>query len=134
MVSHSPVRSADPSRPPEPCDVDWAEDLDMDEWKLSARRGDELVGECEAWGVPDHLKELPGAGEWVTVEFIEVEKPFRRRGWGRWLLREQLRRQAKLGKGRAILWTESGNRPMLGLLASLGFELGPECVCMVREL
>jgi GNAT superfamily N-acetyltransferase len=59
--------------------------------------------------------------------WLGIEPLYQRHGLGRWLLNEQLRRQAQRGVRNAILWTESDNRAMRQLAESSGFRAGPEC-------
>ncbi len=94
---------------------------------MKLRDGEALVGECQAWGVPPHFAGCPGVAEWMTIEWLGVEEPYRRKGFGRWLLHEQIRRQAQRGIRRCICWTGVDNWAARNLTESLGFRVGPEC-------
>lgn len=107
--------------------LDWHVDEAALEWDLQLYANDQLVGECQAWGIPRHLAGCDGYADWITFEWLGVEPPYRRQGIGRWLLSEQLRRQARRGIANAILWTEPDNRAMRRIGESLGFGYGPEC-------
>jgi len=105
----------------------WCADEAALEWGLRLCDGDQLIGECQAWGVPWHLAGCDGYAEWITVEWLGVEPPYQRQGIGRWLLSEQLRRQAQRGIRKAVFWTEPDNVAALCVGESLGFRRGPEC-------
>jgi GNAT superfamily N-acetyltransferase len=105
----------------------WRAEEASQEWDLVLMDGDTSVGQCQAWGIPTHFAACDGYNDWTTIEWLGVEPPYQRRGLGRWLLCEQLRRQAERGVRQAILWTESDNRAMRLLAESLGFQAGPEC-------
>jgi GNAT superfamily N-acetyltransferase len=67
------------------------------EWVVTAYLGEQPVGECEAWGIPRTFEDCREYAEWITIEWLGVEPPYRRKGLGRFLLREQLRMQAQRG-------------------------------------
>lgn len=110
-----------------PMRIDWRVDEIALEWELRLYADDQLIGECEAWGIPRHLAECDGYAGWITFEWLGVESPYQRQGIGRWLLSEQLRRQAQRRIANAIFWTEPDNRAMRHIGESLGFGYGPEC-------
>jgi GNAT superfamily N-acetyltransferase len=112
----------------------WHVDEAAQEWELRAFLGDELAGECQAWGIPRHLQSCPGADEWITVEWIGVEEPYQRKGLGRWLMLEQLRHQAARGVRHVALWTERGDAVARRFYETLGFTYGPECWKLVKTL
>jgi GNAT superfamily N-acetyltransferase len=114
--------------------VEWQIDTTALEWELKLRAGSELIGECYAWSIPRHLAECAGSANWVTIEWLGVEPLHRRRGIGRWLLSEQLRRQAERGVTHAILWTELENRAARRLSESLGFQSSFECWEFVKTI
>ena len=112
----------------------WRVNEDALEWSLRLYADDRLVGECSAWGIPRHFAACDGYADWITIEWLGVEPPYRRRGIGRWLLSEQLQRQARRGVTRVILWTEPDNRAARQIGESLGFHYGPECWDFVKAL
>lgn len=103
-------------------------------WNLQAYRKQAFVGECQAWGVPEPFASCQGFQEWVTVEWIGVEEPYRRSGLGRWLLREQLHLQAQRGVKRVIVWTKTTNSAARTLCESFNFTYGPECYPFKKSL
>lgn len=111
----------------EPMRVVWQVDEAALEWELRLCADDQLIGECHAWGIPRHLADCDGYADWITVEWLGVELPYRGRGIGRWLLHEQLRRQAQRGITHAILWTGTDNAAVRRADEALGFQEGPEC-------
>lgn len=109
-------------------------DKTRDAWNLLAYKEQAFVGECEAWGVPEAFASCPGFHEWVTVEWIGVEGPYRRSGLGRWLLREQLHLQAHRGVKHVIVWTKTTNSAARRLCESFSFTYGPECYLLKKSL
>jgi GNAT superfamily N-acetyltransferase len=107
--------------------VAWQVDAAALEWELQLYAGGDLIGECHAWGIPPHLTERDENADWITIEWLGVEPPQRRQGIGRWLLSEQLRRQAERGVTQAILWTKLENRAARRLSESSGFQNCFEC-------
>jgi GNAT superfamily N-acetyltransferase len=105
----------------------WHIDEEALEWDLRLHANGDLVGECSAWGIPPYFSGCEGFESWITIEWLGVEQAYWRKSIGRWLVTEQLRRQAQRGISHAILWTETDNQPFLSLAESLGFEAGPEC-------
>jgi GNAT superfamily N-acetyltransferase len=105
----------------------WLANENSHEWDLQVHDGVYIVGECSAWGIPQHFSGCPGYENWITFEWIGVEPGYQRKGMGRWLLSEQLRRQAGRGITNAILWTETKNLPALELNHSMGFKPVFEC-------
>jgi GNAT superfamily N-acetyltransferase len=102
------------------------------EWELSAYRGDQLLGEAQVWGIPPHLEDCPPADEWATVELVEVEKAYRRRGLGTWLLAEQMRFHSRRGVQHLIAWTRDGNRAARKLHRNMGFVYGPKLAVLEK--
>lgn len=91
------------------------------EWDFNAYDGDILAGECMVWGIPLHAQDCRTASEWATVEFVEVAKPYRRRGIGKWLLSEQMRFHARRGVKHFMMWTGQRNKAARKLNETLGF-------------
>jgi len=67
---------------------------------------------------------------WITFEWLGVESPYQRQGIGRWLLSEQLRRQAQRGIANAILWTEPDNRAMRRIGECWALAMGQNVGCL----
>jgi len=107
--------------------LEWQVNDDALEWELKAFDGQTLVGECDAWGIPPQFAECRGYGEWITLEWSGVEKAYRRQGIGRYLIREQMRRQAERGVKHAMLWVEPDNKAARKMCESVGFEYQVEC-------
>jgi len=105
----------------------WQEDVNTSEWELRLHKDGMLVGECSAWGIPQHFSDCEEYSNWVTVEWLGVEPEYQRKGIGSWLIAEQFRRQAQRGVTHLIMWTETNNQALRGLGRSLGFQSGPEC-------
>lgn len=128
--------------PPEPAEdppirrreLHWEVSESSLEWRLEARRDGEVIGECEAWGIPPYLKGCPGYSEWVTLEWLNVAESYRRRGIGRFLLQEQLRAQAERGVKHAMLWAESGNLAARRFCDAAGFSPRTESWRLVKRL
>ena len=113
----------------------WREQAVPVEWDVEALAGGKWIGECNGWDLPDHLRAVPGAKMWTTIEYVGVEdETWLRRGIGRALLLEQLRRQRERGVENVMLWTEPDNEPMLKLAGSLGFARGPTCWRLRKRL
>jgi GNAT superfamily N-acetyltransferase len=102
------------------------------EWDLTAYQGDSQVGECQVWGIPPHLEDCLIAPEWATVEWIEVEKAYRRQGLGKWLLAEQMRFHTRRGVQHFVAWTRDSNRAARKLNRSLGFVYGPKLAVLEK--
>ncbi len=105
----------------------WQIDEARLQWELEARSGEAVAGECQAWGVPAHFRGCSGFDEWITVEWLSVEEPYRRKHLGSRLMQEQMRFQARRGIKNMIVWTETSNIAARKLNESLGFTYGPEC-------
>jgi GNAT superfamily N-acetyltransferase len=114
--------------------LNWQIDEAKLQWELEARAGRDLVGECQAWGIPAHFRGCPGFDEWITVEWLGVEEPYRRKRLASRLLREQMRFQARRGIKNVIVWTETNNTPARKLNESFGFSYGPECWVFQKNL
>jgi len=103
------------------------------EWDVTAYRGDILLGECQVWGIPPHLEDRPDLADWATVEYLGVEPPFHRQGFGRRLLAEQMRFHARRGIQHFIVWAQTDNLAARKLNESLGFAYGPELAVMEKS-
>jgi GNAT superfamily N-acetyltransferase len=104
------------------------------EWDVEAYVNQSLAGECQAWGIPTYFRGCGGFKEWITVEWLGVEEPYRRQGIGRLLMGEQMRFQAQRGIKNVIVWTETNNAEARKFNESLGFQYGPECWSFVKTL
>lgn len=108
-------------------DSSWRVDMKASEWDLLLHQDGELIGECSAWGIPLHFAGCAGFSNWITVEYLGVEPAYQRQGIGRWLLAEQLRRQAQRGITHASLVTGTENQLVLRLGETFGLQVGSEC-------
>jgi GNAT superfamily N-acetyltransferase len=108
--------------------LEWDARPQEAEWKVTARADGMLLGECEAWGIPAAFHGCSGYDEWITLEWLGVEEPYRRKGIGRWLMNEQLQFQAGRGIGKALMWTEIDNEAAIRLNEQMGFSRGPVCL------
>lgn len=109
------------------CQVKWHVDPTKFEWEVAACLDEIRVGECQFWGIPSVFRGCPGYDEWITLEWISIEEPYRRKGIGRWLITEQLKYQAQRGVRHVLLWTETDNFPLKCLAEEFGFRCGPIC-------
>jgi len=136
MAGDASITDVEPATAPSP--PDWNVFVivhdDHREWRLELYHRDELAGECEAWGIPPHLDDCPGFGDWITIEWLGIEEPYRRRGLGRWLMVRQLHYQLGAGRTKAMLWTGPANVPARELYHRLGFTDGPETRIFRRAL
>ena len=97
------------------------EELDTDLWVV-AWDGDEISGVVQTWIWPEENATLGVARGWL--EHISVRRPWRRRGVGRAMTAEALRRLAAVGMREACLGVDSENPTgALGLYEGLGFEV-----------
>lgn len=108
--------------------VEWRINEPESEWKVVAWLDGIEVGECEFWGIPAVFRDSSDYEDWITVEWIGVEKPYQRRGIGRRLFAEGLRYQAGRGVKNVLLWTDMGNVPLQRLAEQFGFRRGPVCL------
>jgi GNAT superfamily N-acetyltransferase len=109
----------------------WNMKKPMLEWDLNVYDGEVLAGECQVWGVPPHLEAC--AGEWATVEYIEVQEAYQRRGLARRLMAEQMRfHHTRRGIKHFIAWTGYHNEPTIKLNESVGFVKGVELAVMEK--
>lgn len=96
-------------------------DLDTSLWAV-AWDGDEIAGVVQPWIWRDENRELGVQRGWI--EHISVRKPWRRRGLGRALTAEGLRRLGAAGMTEAMLGVDAENPTgALGVYERLGFEV-----------
>jgi mycothiol synthase len=108
------------------------EELDTDLWVV-AWDGDEIAGVVQNWIWADENAQLGVARGWL--EHISVRRPWRRRGLGRAITAESLRRLAAAGMTEAVLGVDAENPTgALGLYEGLGFEVYQRAVSYRREL
>lgn len=112
----------------------WHVDEAVLEWNLEVYKDQMMVGECQAWGIPPHLKGCRDFGEWITVEYIGVEKLYRRKNIGRFLMQEQMRFQYLQGIKKIILWTEHDNFAAQQLFESLDLKCDSECWILKKSI
>lgn len=97
------------------------EDLDPSLWVV-AWDGDQVVGVVQPWIWKAENRELGVARGWL--EHISVRAPWRRRGLGRAMTAEGLRRLRDAGMTEAMLGVDAENPTgALGLYERLGFEV-----------
>jgi len=110
----------------EPTEADFQltfgrEELDTNLWVV-AWDGDEIAGVVQNWIWAEENTQLGVARGWL--EHISVRRPWRRRGLGRAITAESLRRLAAAGMTEAILGVDADNPTgALGLYEGLGFEV-----------
>lgn len=113
----------------QPRDYDEAEfqtlhtkaDIDTDLWVV-AWDGHEIVGVVQNWIWPDENEKLGVKRGWL--EHISVRRPWRRRGVGRAITAEALRRLRAAGMTDAMLGVDAENPTgALGLYEGFGFEV-----------
>ncbi len=96
-------------------------DLDTDLWVV-AWDGEEVAGVVQNWIWRDENKQLGIDRGWL--EHISVRRPWRRRGLGRAMTAESLRRLRAAGMTEAILGVDAENPTgALGLYEGLGFSV-----------
>ena len=96
-------------------------DIDTDLWVV-AWDGDQVAGVVQNWIWPDENETLGIARGWL--EHISVRRPWRRRGLGRAITAEALRRLRDAGMTLAALGVDADNPTgALGLYEGLGFEV-----------
>jgi len=97
------------------------EELTTDLWVV-AWDGDEIAGVVQNWIWPEENATLGVARGWL--EHISVRRPWRRRGLGRAITAEALRRLARAGMTEGNLGVDAENPTgALGLYEGLGFEV-----------
>jgi len=107
-------------------------ELDTDLWVV-AWDGDEIAGVVQTWIYPEENVTLGVARGWL--EHISVRRPWRRRGLGRAITAEALRRLARAGMTEAMLGVDAENPTgALGLYKRLGFEVDHRSVAYRRPL
>lgn len=96
-------------------------DLDTSLWAV-AWDGDEIAGVVQPWIWKDENRELGVQRGWI--EHISVRRPWRRRGLGRALTAEGLRRLQTAGMTEAMLGVDAENPTgALGVYERLGFKV-----------
>jgi ribosomal protein S18 acetylase RimI-like enzyme len=99
----------------------WAINESRLEWHLNLYDGENLIGECQSWGIPPEFVDCPDYDRWMQLEWLGVEEPYRRRGLARRMMREQFRYHTTRGIKHCFLYTEVDNAATQALNASLGF-------------
>ena len=107
-------------------------ELDTSLWAV-AWDGDQIAGVVQAWIWPEENEHLGVKRGWM--ERISVRRPWRRRGLGRALTAESLRRLRAAGMKDAMLGVDSENPTgALGLYEGLGFIVHSRAAAYRREL
>lgn len=86
-----------------------------------------VVGKCEAWSLPIHLKGTCAA-DWSTIEWIEVEQELHGHGIGKAIMSEALRFYHAQGIENVIAWTNKNNIAARKMCEAMGMEYGPELI------
>lgn len=108
------------------------EELDTDLWVV-AWDGDEVAGVVQNWIWAVENEALGVARGWL--EHISVRRPWRRRGLGRAITAESLRRLAAAGMTDAMLGVDADSPTgALGLYEGLGFEVAQRSQVYRRPL
>jgi mycothiol synthase len=108
------------------------EELDTDLWVV-AWDGDEVAGVVQNWIWAEENAALGLARGWL--EHISVRRPWRRRGLGRAITAESLRRLAVAGMTDAMLGVDAENPTgALRLYEGLGFEVHQRAIAYRRPL
>ncbi|HEX7346020.1 MAG TPA: GNAT family N-acetyltransferase [Candidatus Limnocylindrales bacterium] len=124
----------------QPHDYDEAEfeslykkaDIDTDLWVV-AWDGDEIAGVVQNWIWTDANERLGVKRGWL--EHISVRRPWRRRGLGRAITAEALRKLRSAGMTDAMLGVDAENPTgALGLYEGLGFEVEQRASAYVRTV
>ena len=102
--------------------LQWNIDEGRLEWDVQIFDGEEMIGECQSWGIPPEFKMCAGYEEWMQIEWLGVEEAYQRRGLGRQLLGAQLQYHAGRGVKHCLLYTEVTNVAARAVNVSLGFE------------
>jgi ribosomal protein S18 acetylase RimI-like enzyme len=98
-----------------------------------AWEGDQIAGVVQAWIWPEENKHLGVKRGWL--ERISVRRPWRRRGLGRSLTAEAMRRLRAAGMDDAMLGVDSENPTgALGLYEGLGFLVHSRAAAYRRSL
>jgi mycothiol synthase len=107
-------------------------DIDTDLWVV-AWDGDEIAGVVQNWIWRDENATLGVKRGWL--EHISVRRPWRRRGLGRAITAESLRRLRAAGMTEAMLGVDAENPTgALGLYERLGFEVAQRSTAYLRTL
>jgi ribosomal protein S18 acetylase RimI-like enzyme len=107
-------------------------DIDTDLWVV-AWDGDKIAGVVQNWIWQDENAELSVKRGWL--EHISVRRPWRRRGLGRAITAESLRRLRAAGMTQAMLGVDAENPTgALGLYEGLGFEVAQRSTAYMRTL
>jgi mycothiol synthase len=105
-------------------------DLDTGLWVV-AWDGDEIAGVVQTWIWADENRKLGVARGWL--EHISVRRPWRRRGLGRAITAESLRRLRAAGMTEAMLGVDAESPTgALGLYEGLGFEIHQRSIAYRR--
>ena len=135
MIMHSSTSNHDRAAPvSNSIKLYWDMNRPALEWTLTAYEYETMIGECQIWGIPDHLETCEGFKQWASIEWIEVDGEYQRRGIGKRLIAEQMRFHGRRGIEHLMSWIRQGNQSARGLHESMGFEYGPELAVMQKRL
>lgn len=82
------------------------------------------VGEATIW-LPSELSESLNKFGLANLEYIEIYRDFRRKGYGKSSILAISKKLGTMGFEKLMLWTEIGNVSMKHLASSMGFSKGP---------
>ncbi len=91
------------------------------------------VGEATIW-LPSELSESLNNFGLANLEYIEIYRDFRRKGYGQSSLLAILNKLSPMGFAKLMLWTELDNVSMKHLASSMGFSRGPNLHWILGKL
>jgi ribosomal protein S18 acetylase RimI-like enzyme len=112
--------------PDDPLRLEWDKNDSRLEWNLNLYDGENLIGECQSWGIPPGFAACPDYDRWMQIEWLGVDEAYRRRGFGHRLLSTQLHANAWRGKHYCLLYTDTDNTATINLNKRLGFSTESE--------
>lgn len=111
---------------PAGCEVRWRVDEMHRERDIQLYANGIMVGECQAWGIPEVFADCTDYPAWMQIEWLGVDEAYQRRGLGRWMLEEQLRWHAGNGVRHCLLYTGVDNVAAQAVNRALGFDTKAE--------
>lgn len=112
----------------------WHMNSPMGEWTLTAYQEDQEVGNSLAWAVPFFLRDAAGAEDWITLESIQIQPEFRRRGIALGLVHEQMRFHGRRGFKHWLGRAKSDHVEGLALFRSLGAQYIDDAVSFIKSV
>ena len=102
-------------------EIRWKIDEARLEWNVEIYDGEAMIGECQSWGIPPEFETCAGYNEWMEIEWLGVEEPYRRKGLAWRMMQEQFRYHAMGGKRHCFVYTATDNLPTIKLNNRMGF-------------